>query len=69
MAEGMKDKVTGKAKGVAGEVSGDNELKAEGRADQAAGKIKDFAEKAMDKAEEASESVKAGVDKIRKELK
>ncbi|MDO5034142.1 MAG: CsbD family protein [Actinomycetaceae bacterium] len=69
MAEGFKDKLTGAAKEAAGKLSGDNQMKAEGKVDQVSGKVKDMAEKAMDKADEAAESVKAGVDKLREELK
>lgn len=68
MADGMKDKIAGKAKEVAGEVSQDKDLKAEGKADQVAGKVKDFAEDVKGKAEQAGEDLKAGVDKLKKEF-
>lgn len=68
MVDGMKDKIAGKAKEVAGEVSQNKDLKAEGKADQVAGKVKDFAEDVKGKAEQAGEDLKAGVDKLKKEF-
>ncbi|EPD29324.1 CsbD family protein [Gleimia europaea] len=68
MAEGMKDKLTGAAKEAAGKVSGDKSMEAEGKADQASGKIKDFVEDVKDKADQAGEDLKAGVDKLKNEL-
>lgn len=59
----------GKAKEVAGEVSGDKDLKTEGKADQVGAQIKDkvseFTDKAKDVAEEAGANLKAAAEKIK----
>lgn len=46
--EAAADKVTGKAKEAAGNVTGDDKLVAEGKADQAKGHIKDAVENVKD---------------------
>ena len=46
---GETDKVKGRAKEAAGAITDDDELRREGKVDQAAGKVKDTAEKAVDK--------------------
>ena len=60
----------GKAKEVAGDVSGDKDLKAEGKADQVSAQIKDkvseFTDKAKDVAEEAGANLKLLPKKSRK---
>ncbi|MFD4369113.1 CsbD family protein [Rhodococcus sp. NPDC058521] len=49
-AENAKDDLTGKAKEAAGNVSGDNDLENEGKADQFTSAVKDAGEKAKDAA-------------------
>ena len=50
---GEMDKVKGRAKEAAGAVTNDDELRREGKIDQAAGKTKDAAEEGVDKAKRA----------------
>jgi uncharacterized protein YjbJ (UPF0337 family) len=50
---GKTDVVKGRLKEAAGALTGNDELRAEGKADQAIGKVKQVAEKAIDKVEEA----------------
>ena len=50
---GETDKVKGRAKEAAGAITDDDELRREGKVDQAAGKVKDTAEKAVDKTKRA----------------
>jgi uncharacterized protein YjbJ (UPF0337 family) len=50
MSSGTTDKVKGRVKEAAGTLIGDQKLKNEGKADQAVGKAKNAAEKALDKA-------------------
>jgi uncharacterized protein YjbJ (UPF0337 family) len=50
---GKTDVVKGRIKEAAGVLTGDDKLRAEGKADQAVGKVKDAAVKAIDKAKEA----------------
>ena len=50
---GRTDKVKGKAKEVAGKVSGKDRLRREGKVDQVSGKAKEKGNEAIDKAEEA----------------
>jgi uncharacterized protein YjbJ (UPF0337 family) len=47
--ESAKDRIVGKAKEVAGKVSGDRRLEGEGHTDQAKGKVKGATEGAADK--------------------
>jgi len=47
-----KDQAKGRVKEAAGTLTGDDELKREGKADQAAGDAKEFVEDLADKAEE-----------------
>jgi uncharacterized protein YjbJ (UPF0337 family) len=49
MASGKTDEVKGRVKEAAGALAGDSKLKREGRADQAAGKIKQKVTKVIDK--------------------
>lgn len=44
----MSDHAQGKAKEIAGKVTGDDELESEGRAQQAKGKVEDAAEQTRD---------------------
>ena len=53
MASGKSDEVKGRVKEAAGVLTGDKKLKREGKADQAAGKIKQKVEKVIDKVKEA----------------
>ena len=52
---GKTDVIKGQIKEAAGALTGDDELEAEGKTDQAIGKVKQVAEKAVDKVEEAVE--------------
>ena len=53
MSSGKMDEVKGRVKEAAGALTGDNKLKSEGRVDQSIGKIKQKAEKMIDKAKDA----------------
>jgi uncharacterized protein YjbJ (UPF0337 family) len=53
MASGKTDEVKGRIKEATGALIGDKNLKREGKADQAAGKIKQTADKILDKAKDA----------------
>ena len=53
MASGKTDEVKGRVKEAAGALTGDKKLKREGKADQAAGKIKQTVEKVVDKVKKA----------------
>jgi uncharacterized protein YjbJ (UPF0337 family) len=50
---GKTDVVKGRIKEAAGALTGNDRLRAEGKADQAVGKVKQIAEKAVDKVEQA----------------
>ena len=52
MSSGTGDKIKGRIKEAAGAIANDKKLKNEGKADQLAGKVKDTAEKVVDKAKE-----------------
>ena len=51
---GKTDEMKGRVKEAAGALTGDEKLKQQGKLDQAAGKVKDAAEKAIDKAKDAA---------------
>jgi uncharacterized protein YjbJ (UPF0337 family) len=53
MGDGTTDDAKGRIKEAAGDLTGDDDLKREGKVDQAAGKVKDAADKVADKAKEA----------------
>ena len=53
MAGGKTDELQGRVKEAAGALTGDAKLKREGQVDQAVGKVKQAAEKAIDKVKEA----------------
>ena len=53
MSSGTTDKIKGRAKEAAGALTDDEKLKREGKADQAAGKVKNAANKVVDKAKKA----------------
>ena len=55
---GEGDELKGRAKQAAGDLTDDDELKREGKKDEAAGKAKDMADKAKDKANDAIDSVR-----------
>jgi uncharacterized protein YjbJ (UPF0337 family) len=59
---GEKDKVTGRVKQAAGDLTGDDDLKEEGRRDEAAGKVKDGIDKAKDKLTNAVDDVRSKLD-------
>ena len=52
MSSGTTDKIKGRAKEAAGALTDNDELRNEGKADQAIGKVKDTAEKLLDKAKD-----------------
>ena len=54
---GKTDVVKGRIKEAAGALTGNDELRAEGKTDQAVGKVEQVAEKAVDKVKEAVKSV------------
>ena len=53
MSTGTKDKAKGRVKEAAGALTGDRKLKAQGKVDQLAGKIKDAVETVVDKTKNA----------------
>lgn len=53
-----KDQMKGRVKEAAGDLTDDDELKAEGKADRTAGGIKEKAEQAKDKVGDAVDAVK-----------
>ena len=53
MASGKTDEVKGRVKEAAGALAGDAKLKRKGRVDQAIGKMKQKAEKVIDKVKDA----------------
>jgi len=63
---GKTDEVKGRIKEAAGALTGDDRLRAEGKADQAVGKVKQEVEKAVDKVKAAAETA---VDKAKGSLK
>ena len=54
---GKTDEVKGRIKEAAGALTGNDELRAEGKTDQAVGKVKQVAEKAVDAVEQAVKKV------------
>jgi uncharacterized protein YjbJ (UPF0337 family) len=55
---GKIDVVKGRIKEAAGALTDNDELRAEGKTDQAVGKVKQVAEKAIDKVKEAVKNVR-----------
>ena len=55
---GKAEEVKGRIKEAAGALTGNDELRAEGQTDQAIGKVKQIAEKAVDKVEQAVKKVR-----------
>jgi len=60
---GNFDQAKGKVKQAAGDLTGDKDLKREGKTDENAGKVKEFVEDTEDKVEDALDKVK---DKLTK---
>ena len=60
--DGTSDCLKGRAKEAAGDLTDDDRLKNEGKADRASGKAKDFVDDAKNKAEDAIDST---VDKVK----
>jgi uncharacterized protein YjbJ (UPF0337 family) len=56
-----KDQMKGKAKQAVGDLTGNEDLKKEGKADEKAGEVKEFVEDVKDKADDLVDTVK---DKI-----
>ena len=57
-SSGKTDEIKGRVKEAAGAVSGDDELRREGRDDQAEGKLRQAGEKARDAAEDVKDALK-----------
>jgi uncharacterized protein YjbJ (UPF0337 family) len=57
------DGAKGRVKEAAGDLTGDEDLKEEGKLDQAAGKAKDIADSARDKVDEAIEGVRQRINR------
>ena len=55
---GKRDVVKGRLKEAAGALTGNDKLRAEGKTDQAVGKVKQVAEKAIDKAAQAAKKAR-----------
>jgi uncharacterized protein YjbJ (UPF0337 family) len=55
---GKTDVVKGRLKEAAGALTGNDKLRAEGKSDQAVGKVKQIADKAIDKVEQAVKIVR-----------
>ena len=53
MASGKSDELKGRVKEAAGALSGDKKLKREGKVDRAVGKVKQKAEKVIEKVKDA----------------
>jgi uncharacterized protein YjbJ (UPF0337 family) len=62
MGESKSDDVKGRVKEAAGVLTGDKDLEREGKADQVGAKVKEGAEKAKDKVEDAVDAVKDKLD-------
>jgi uncharacterized protein YjbJ (UPF0337 family) len=62
--ESKKDDLKGRVKEAAGDLTDDEDLKREGKADRAAGSVKDKIEKAKEKGEEFVDKAK---DKLRRD--
>jgi uncharacterized protein YjbJ (UPF0337 family) len=55
---GKTDVIKGRIKEAAGALTGNDKLRAEGKTDQAIGKVKQIGEKAVDKVEQAVKKVR-----------
>ena len=58
MDDGTVDQAKGKVKQAAGDLTDDNDLRREGKADEASGKVKE-------KVDDAGDKLKEGVDRLR----
>ena len=58
LRSGKTDVVKGRLKEAAGALTGNDRLRAEGKTDQAVGKVKQIADKAVDKVEQAVQKVR-----------
>ena len=65
---GKTDVVKGRLEEAAGALTGNDELRAEGKTDQAVGKVKQIAEKAVDKAEGAQQLRNEAQNEFRQSL-
>ena len=65
MSSSTFDDAKGKVKEAAGDLTDNNELKAEGKADQAGASVKEFGEKIKDKLDDAVDAVKNKVNEHR----
>ncbi len=54
MSSGTSDKIKGRVKEAAADLTGNRRLKNEGRVDQASGKVKDTVERVVDKVKQKS---------------
>jgi uncharacterized protein YjbJ (UPF0337 family) len=59
---GAADKISGKLKQAAGDLTGDDELEREGEVDEASGKVKDKIDSAKDTLNDAVDKVKDALD-------
>lgn len=64
MTEANMDNIKGRVKEAAGDLTDNDDLKREGRADQATGRVKEGIDKVADKARDAVDAVK---DKARRD--
>ena len=64
MSDGTTDDLKGRAKEAAGDLTDDKDLKREGQADRASGKVKDAIDDVKDKAEGVVDSI---TDKLHKD--
>jgi uncharacterized protein YjbJ (UPF0337 family) len=67
-ARNKVDKVKGHAKEAVGDLTGDDELRREGKRDRLAGGAKEKAEQVKDMAEEGVDRVEEGIDKVKDKL-
>jgi uncharacterized protein YjbJ (UPF0337 family) len=59
------DEIKGRAKEAAGDLTGNDSLKSEGKIDRAKGKVKDAVDKVADKVDEAAHKVDEEADKLK----
>ena len=69
MDNGLKDQVKGKAKEIAGTLTGNSKLQAEGLADQAIGKVKEVGEEVKSAADALGTKIKKTAEQALDELK
>lgn len=60
---GERDKVKGRAKQAAGDLTGDDEMRREGQADEAGGDVKDLIDKAADRLNETVDKLRGNDDR------